>query len=79
MALTPGMRLGSFEISALLGEASRSPSTGPVCVHGMLFRQPWRTVVLQLAVPPRDIPRATSLRLILNWFDDVRRLAGANW
>jgi hypothetical protein len=27
---------------------------------------------------PRDIPRVTSLRLILNWFDDVRRLAGTN-
>jgi Tol biopolymer transport system component len=24
---------------------------------------------------PREIPRVTSLRLILNWFDDVRRLA----
>jgi hypothetical protein len=27
---------------------------------------------------PRDIPRVTSLRLILNWFDDVRRLAPTN-
>jgi eukaryotic-like serine/threonine-protein kinase len=27
---------------------------------------------------PREIPRVTSLRLILNWFDDVRRLAPAN-
>jgi hypothetical protein len=27
---------------------------------------------------PREIPRVKSLRLILNWFDDVRRLAPAN-
>ena len=27
---------------------------------------------------PRDIPRVTSVRLILNWFEDVRRLAPAN-
>ena len=27
---------------------------------------------------PRDVPRVTSLRLILNWFDDVRRLAPTN-
>ena len=31
-----------------------------------------------LQLRPRDIPRVTSLRLILNWFDDVRRLAPAN-
>jgi len=27
---------------------------------------------------PRTIPRVTSLRLVLNWFDDVRRLAPTN-
>jgi Tol biopolymer transport system component len=27
---------------------------------------------------PRDVPRVTSLRLILNWFNDVRRLAPTN-
>ena len=27
---------------------------------------------------PRDVPRVTSLRLILNWFEDVRRLAPTN-
>jgi hypothetical protein len=27
---------------------------------------------------PRNISRVTSLRLILNWFDDVRRLAPTN-
>ena len=27
---------------------------------------------------PRVVPRVTSLRLILNWFDDVRRLAPTN-
>jgi len=27
---------------------------------------------------PRTIPRVTSLRLILNWFDEVRRLAPAH-
>ena len=26
----------------------------------------------------REIPRIVSLRLVLNWFDDVRRLAPAN-
>jgi serine/threonine protein kinase/Tol biopolymer transport system component len=28
-----------------------------------------------LQLRPRDVPRVTSLRLILDWFDDVRRLA----
>jgi Tol biopolymer transport system component len=31
-----------------------------------------------LQLRPRDVPRVTSVRLILNWFDDVRRLAPAN-
>ena len=31
-----------------------------------------------LQLRPRDVPRVTSVRLILNWFDDVRRLAAAN-
>ena len=31
-----------------------------------------------LQLRPRDVPRVTSLRLILNWFDDVRRLAPTN-
>ena len=31
-----------------------------------------------LQLRPREIPRVTSLRLILNWFDDVRRLAPTN-
>jgi len=31
-----------------------------------------------LQLRPRDVPRVTSLRLILNWFDDVRRLSPTN-
>jgi hypothetical protein len=31
-----------------------------------------------LQLRPREVPRVTSLRLILNWFDDVHRLAPAN-
>ena len=31
-----------------------------------------------LQMRPRDVPRVTSLRLILNWFEDVRRLAPTN-
>jgi hypothetical protein len=30
-----------------------------------------------LRLRTRDIPRVTSLRVILNWFDDVHRLAPA--
>jgi serine/threonine protein kinase/Tol biopolymer transport system component len=30
-----------------------------------------------LQLRPRDVPRVTNLRLVLNWFDDVRRLAPA--
>ena len=31
-----------------------------------------------LRLRPRDVPRVTSVRLILNWFEDVRRLAPTN-
>ena len=31
-----------------------------------------------LQLRQRDVPRVTSLRLILNWFEDVRRLAPTN-